>query len=408
MIADNAAQRLNIQHDEMLEKLRSSDLLLKPTFDEWLSTTRPRFRTEFEKRSVIKRFYRNGYEWDVHGTLYAPTREAVPGIGFVLFHGGAGSEKEVEETPDGRPGLAAVLAGLGYKCLAVTYPGHIPASGEWLEPVASRHPQYLLDRLLPTDEIERRNEVCTYNTIVAGAALLVDELMPSYRLISFGHSTGGPMSVSLTKFLTKASIFGIVGWGSGGPDGWYREWVEFCSAKKDPIAPPNMIARRTVDSFRRAGYEDAQDLCPWGGADEYFQWADRYKSQLKTSLCDNQHWAQVEALKLTAERSGLPEEEYLDHLYDPDPVWLSRVGVLLLVGANDRNHWLIGQTERLKLEMFMGYKFQQRARNAKVVLIPRFGHFGYVGSHNEKIAYYWVHALLNGYFDGVNYNNASQ
>jgi hypothetical protein len=51
--------------------------------------------------------------------------------------------------------------------------------------------------------------------------------------------------------------------------------------------------------------------------------------------------------------------------------------------------------------MFMGYKFAQRARNAKVVLVPRFGHFGYVGIHNEKIAYAWIRALLSGFFDGV-------
>ncbi|MDP2355689.1 MAG: hypothetical protein Q8M31_06460 [Beijerinckiaceae bacterium] len=386
-----------------VSELFSSQLLLKPGFEDWLAIAEPDFRTSFARSPVRHRFYRNGFEWDIHGTLYEPAQERLPGVGFALFHGGAGSEKEFETTPDGRPGLASILAGLGFRCIAITYPGHIPASGEWTESVTERQPHYLLDQQLPLDEIIRRTEVCTYNTILAGSAELVDRTMADHRLISFGHSTGGPMSISLAECLTRASIIGIVGWGSGGPDGWYREWVEFCAAKKDPVAPPNSMARRDVASFKRAGYEDAGDLCPWGGAEEYFVWADRFKSQMKSGVCDNQHWAQAQALEETAKRCGLPAAEYLDHLRDPDPVWLARTGVLLLVGENDRNHWLLGDREDRKLEMFMGYKFKQRARNAKVVLIPRYGHFGFAGLHNEKIAYYWVHALLHGFFDGVSY-----
>lgn len=377
---------------DLSDALMSPDLLLRMGFDDWIATPAPWPEAGFTKTPVQERYWRNGYEWDIHGTLYVPERERFPGVGFVMFHGGAGSEKEVEETPDGRPGLASVAAALGFRCLAVTYPGHIPASGEWTIPVAKRQPHYLLDRELPADEILKRHDLCTYNTIVDGAARLTDRLMRDYRLISFGHSTGGPMSISLQSFLTSGQIIGIAGWGSGGPDGWYREWVEFCSRKKDAVGAPQSMARRTVEAFRRAGYEDARDLTPWGGAEEYFAWGDRCKSQMKSGLCDNQHSAHATALIDTARRTGLPISEYIDHLRDPDPQWLSRVGVLLLTGENDRNHWLIGDTEDQKLEMFMGYKFAQRARNTKVVLVPRFGHFGYVGAHNEKIVYAWLRA----------------
>ena len=36
------------------------------------------------------------------------------------------SEKIMDLTPDGRPGLARVLASQGFKALALTYPGHYP------------------------------------------------------------------------------------------------------------------------------------------------------------------------------------------------------------------------------------------------------------------------------------------
>jgi len=77
---------------------------------------------------------------------------------------------------------------------------------------------------------------------------------------------------------------------------------------------------------------------------------------------------------------------------------LSKVSVLLLTGENDKNHWLTGATEERKLERFMGEKFQRRASRARVVLIPKYGHFGFAGLHNEKIAYIWLHALKSGYF----------
>jgi len=381
--------------------LHDHEMLRRVDWPEWLSVAAPAEANAFDKSAVTQRFSRNGYEWDIHGTLYAPVKERLPGIGFVLFHGGAGSEKEVEETPDGRPGLASVLAGQGFRCLAVTYPGHIPASGAWTTPVSERQPVYLLDRELPAEEIADRHDKCTFNTIVEGAALLVEASMPGYQLLAFGHSTGGPMSMFLYRFLKTARVIGLVGWGSGGPDGWYREWVAWCSDKKDAVAGPNSISRRSVESFRKAGYEDARELCPWGMAEDYFAWADKFKSQLKTGLCDNQHSAHVDALMATAKRVGLPAEEYVDYLRDPDPDWLAGVGVLLMVGENDRNHWLIGDSEDKKLEMFMGYKFAQRARLAKVMLVSRYGHFGYVGAYNEKIAFIWIDALMAGFFDGV-------
>jgi pimeloyl-ACP methyl ester carboxylesterase len=382
----------------LLRDLRADELLVRMPWERWLGIEAPFPAVPYTVKEVTTRFTRNGYAWDVHGRLYVPKREAVPGIAFFLTHGGAGSEMEVHETPDGRPGLAAVLASQGFRCLAVTYPGHYPPGGVWTVPVPKRHPVYLLDRKLPLSEVRARNLRCTFNVTVEGMARLADRHLAGTKVLSFGHSTGGPMAMLLYRFLEKAQVAGLVGWASGGPDGWYREWIDWTGAKPGRVQPIESFARRSAETFRAAGYEDVRELTPWGGAEEYTAWGDKYKSQMKTSLCDNQHDANVPILKEYAKRTGLPEREYLDHLWDPDPEWLGHTGVLLLLGENDRNHWFYGKTEREKLETFMGEKFAQRTPRTRVVLVPKYGHFGYAALHNEKIAYTWLWALKDGYF----------
>ena len=253
----------------------------------------------------------------MRGTLFEPDRDHKVKTGFVLLHGGAGSEMEFVETPDGRPGLAPWLAGAGFRVLAISFPGHLPDAGIWRESVRERDPCYLLDASLSSDEIAKRNLVCTYNTIVQGAAQLVDEYFRGCDVILFGHSTDGPMSVSLGAALKEANAIGIVGWGSGGPDGWYREWQDIHSVRTERDKPIGSVARRTAQSFRDAGYEDETDLTPWGNADDYFSWADRYKAQFKTCLCDNQHGGSIERLLDYEAVTGLPRLELIDHLFDP-------------------------------------------------------------------------------------------
>jgi pimeloyl-ACP methyl ester carboxylesterase len=383
---------------KLLRDLGGGELLVRVDWQQWLGIEAPYRDVPYTVREVTTRYHRNGYDWDIHGRLYLPKREAMPGTAFFLTHGGAGSEMEVHETPDGRPGLAAVLAAQGFRCLAVTYPGHYPPGGVWATPVAKRQPVYLLDRTLPLAEIRARNLRCTFDTIVDGMARLTDRHLAGHKILSFGHSTGGPMAMLLQRFLKKAEVVGLVGWASGGPDGWFREWVDWVGAKADVVRPIHFFARRSPGSFRASGYEDLPELTPWGGADAYMAWGNRYKSQMKTSLCDNQHNAMVDILKEYARLTGLPEREYLDHLWDPDPEWLGRTSVLLLTGENDRNHWFYGETENDKLETFMGAKFALRTPRTRVVLVPKYGHFGYVALHNEKIAYAWLWALKAGFF----------
>jgi Alpha/beta hydrolase family len=385
--------------EKFLDALNSQELLFKLSWEEWLKIGAPYTDRPFTSADVTVRYTRNGYDWDMHGTLYTPQTEADPRRAFVFFHGGAGSEKIMDLTPDGRPGLARVLAAQGFKVLALTYPGHYPPGGIWKQLVAERNPIYLFDRDLDQAEIDDRNLKCTFNVILQGAGLLTDQHLAGRGIIGFGHSTGGPMAVHLTRFSMQTKVIGIVGFGSGGPDGWRLEWREKTGAEKYTEKPIDHISRRSPDSFKASGYIDPEDLTPWGGADDYIRLVSPLRSQMKTSLCDNQHNAAVGILEEYVKRTGLPREEYFDHLQEPNPNWLKSIRVLLTAGENDKGHWVKGDKLEHKREMFMGTKYAAATRGAHVALLPRYGHVGYAELYNEKIAYLWLWAYQAGYFD---------
>src|ERR1051325_8654293 len=97
-------------NQKFLDGLKSKELLLKLTWDEWLDVKPPYPHVGFSIQDVTTRYHRNGYDWDMHGSLFTPEKEIDPRRAFVFFHGGAGSEKIMDLTPDGRPGLARAVA----------------------------------------------------------------------------------------------------------------------------------------------------------------------------------------------------------------------------------------------------------------------------------------------------------
>jgi pimeloyl-ACP methyl ester carboxylesterase len=385
--------------EKYLRKLDSADLLIKFNWDEWLTIDAPYSDIKISTQDVTARYNRNGYDWDIHGTLFSPEKELDSHRALVFLHGGAGSEKIMDHTPDGRAGLARVVAAQGLQVLSLTYPGHYPPGGIWKVPVAERNPIYLFDRELPMEEILDRNLKCTFNTILQGVAALTDRHLTSREILVFGHSTGGPMAAHLARFSEKTKTIGIVGFGSGGPDGWRLEWRNKTGAETYREIPIEHISRRSPDSFKNSGYVDPEDLTPWGGADDYIRLVTPLRSQMKTSLCDNQHNAATAILEEYPKRTGLPRDEYFDHLQEPDPEWLRTIRVLLVVGENDKGHWVKGERLEDKREMFMAAKYASSTRGAHVVLIPRYGHVGYSELYNEKIAYLWLWAFKAGYFD---------
>ena len=204
---------------KVLTGLTGDELLIKLDWDEWLEVNAPYEDVAFTQKDVITRYNRNGYDWDIQGILYTPSAEVDANLAIVMFHGGAGSSYGKDTTPDGRPGLPRVLAAQGFTVLNLTYPGHYPPGGIWKESVAERQPWYLLDEKLSDDEIYDRNLKCTFNVIMQGSAQLVDENLGGRKILAHGHSTGGPMAAHLTRFSSKTTVIGILGWGSGGPDG---------------------------------------------------------------------------------------------------------------------------------------------------------------------------------------------
>lgn len=396
---------LQTSSSAFVQALERPELLVPIDWEQWLGISAPFADGEVTRREVTTRYARNGYEWDMHGSLFLPARERVPGLAFVMFHGGAGSENIFDRTPDERPGLARVLAAQGFTALALTYPGHWSAEpgGVWTTPVSERQPIYLLDRTLPQNETLDRNLKCTFNVILQGAAQLVDTHLTGRKILAFGHSTGGPMAAHLVRFVKEVDVVGIVGFGSGGPDGWRRAWRLETGSEKTKLYEIDRVSRRSPTSFRESGYEDPPELCPWGGAEGYIAWAQRIRSQMKTGLCDNQHTGNTETFGEYAQRTGLPLAEFADHMADPDPSWLQRISVLLVVGDNDKGHWVNGGAPvEKKREPWMGAKYRAGGvGRANVAVIARYGHVGYCELYNEKIAYLWLHALRSGYFPGV-------
>lgn len=383
-----------------LDGLGGDELPLRLTWEQWLDIGPPHDQVPFEIREVTARFSRNGYDWDIHGRLYTPEHAADPSLAFVFFHGGADSEMVFDQTPDRRPGPARVLAAQGHCVLTISYPGHYPPGNHWAAPIETRQPIYLLDRTLPEDEVLDRNEKCTFNVILQGAGALVADNLGGRDIIAWGHSTGGPMAAHLHRF-TDNRVIGLAGWGSGGPDGWRKQWREATGAEGSTEYPVGHVSRRSPDTYRASGYVDPADLCLWGGPEELFQWAQSaHRSQIKTGLCDNQHRGMVDALEAWPRATGLPREEFFDHLGDPDPDWLKSIAVLLLVGDNDKGHWVAGEALAHKREMFMAEKYRAAGvKRCDVVLVPRYGHFGFMEQYGEKFVYLWLWALENGYFE---------
>jgi hypothetical protein len=393
-------RELSLGVRKMLDGLAGSEMLVPLGWDDWLSVIPAYAETKFSKKEVTKRFSRNGYEWDIHGSLYTPTKEVDGRLAFVFFHGGADSEDVFDLTPDGRPGQARALAAQGFKVLTITYPGHYPPKGHWQKPIAERQPIYLLDRELPIEEVLDRNLKCTFNTILQGAGQLVDQELSGRDILAWGHSTGGPMASSLSQFANSVKVIGLTNFGTGGPDGWRKAWREETGAEKFIELPIDHMSRRSPHTYREAGYEDPLELTPWGGPEELFAWAgEQHRSQIKTALCDNQHRGTMTMLEQYPARTGLPLEEFTSHLREPDQAWLRSISVLAIVGSNDKGHWVAGKEISQKREIYMGRRYREaNVRNNHVVLIPHYGHFGFMELHNEKFVYLWLWALKAGYF----------
>ena len=382
--------------EKYLEGLASTEMLIPLTWDDWLEFEPPYEERPFTTKEAITRFTRNGYEWDIHGTLYIPEKEAVPGVAFVVCHGNLGSESFMDLTPDGRPGFSRLLAAQGFLNMAITYPGHhSPPDRIWRDDIATRQPIYLFDQKISLEETLDRNLKCTWNTICQGVGALVDAYMPDRKVFL----TSGPMGIFLKNFSKKTKTAGITTYGHGGPDGWRLQWRQDTGADAEHVYPIGDIYRRSPQGMRSSGYENEKTLTPWGGAEEFIAWSQNVRSNIKTCVNNNQHGGNIEILKETAKRTGLPEGEYIDYFNEePDREWMKDVGVLLTVGEKDKRHWIQGDRLEDKREYYMGLKYAQYTDKTHVVLVPRLGHAGYAELENQNVPYLWLWAIKSGFF----------
>ena len=69
------------------------------------------------------------------------------------------------------------------------------------------------------------------------------------------------MAAHLTRFSKKTTVIGLVGFGTGGPDGWRKEWKDTTKVERNNEVPLEKIALHLHDTYGRAlvnvqaGYE---------------------------------------------------------------------------------------------------------------------------------------------------------
>ncbi len=389
--------------------LKGRELLIELDWQTYLGIDAPYAATHFNETEVQLRYQRNGYDWDIHGRLYMPQTQALPGYSFVLIHGGGVNELDFQVTPDGRPGLARVLASQGFQVLTPSYPGLWPPGGKWKVPVCERKPFYILDRTLSDDEIHDRSLKATYQMYMQGISMLVEKHLAGENLLVMGHSTGGPMAADLYEYLATSKVAGIVGWGSGGYDGWILQWRKATGLSGFPEGrdvgerPLGSIIYRTVDEYRHAaGYEDLPELTPWGRMEQRFELVKETAPAFNPELQIVSHEGNTKRLEQYQQATGLPRADYVGHLKEPDSSFLRGIKVLLMVGENDKNHWQTGgESLGARQDGFVAKLYEEKARRAHLVLIPKLTHMGHWALHNEKLVYLWLWAVKAGYFGEI-------
>jgi predicted esterase len=389
-----------------LSSLKGRELLINLDWQTFLKIDRPFAQTRFSEKEVQARYARNGHDWDIHGTLYVPASHTFPGYSFILIHGGGVNELDFQATPDGRPGLARVLASQGFQVLTPSYPGLWPLGGRWQAAITERRPRYLLDREMTDDECRDRLLKATYKVYMQGIAALVEQNLAGEKIFAMGHSTGGPMAADLYGYLHKAKIAGIVGWGSGAYDLWIRQWRESIGTQPWGVAARyknralGSILYRTVEEYRHhSGYEDPPELTPWGGMEQRFELGRGSTPMFNPDLQVTSHNGDLQRLGEYQKATGLPLEEYVGQLKEPSPEFLRGIKVLLLVGENDRTHWKRGgQGPETQQESFVAKRYAEKTKGAHLVVVPKYAHMGHWSLHNEKLAYLWLWAIKDGYF----------
>ena len=85
---------MNSATEKFLTGLKSNDLLLKLTWDEWLAIEPPYSATQVTTTDAWTRYQRNGYDWDMHGTLIHAGKRNRSASGFRFLSRRRGQRKD--------------------------------------------------------------------------------------------------------------------------------------------------------------------------------------------------------------------------------------------------------------------------------------------------------------------------
>ena len=349
---------------------------------------------------LTSRYVHYGLPWDITGLRL---ESCDPGAGslpwIVVVHGGSVNFYEFFVTPRNDPGLGQFLA-QRLNVLLVTIPGNYRPGG-WALGAEARSPQYLLDQDLPPGEVALRNAIFTNVLIFAGLKRLIREHLDGDVLV-VGHSTGGELAFLAAGDDDLGPRCGgrFLGWGSGGPSHWRREW-EVATGRRDrklrELAAYPAISRlrtRGAAEYVRSGY--VGELNPCDGAAAPARAADwlaresRRRPNFKQVLQDVEHGAVVE-LRERFERELRTALAGASHAVEgeavvrdlmapaPEPVvpWERMAWV---VGRADRGHWN-EKAEDVARERFVRDRFAASCPgvSAKVVLVDApLTHYGHV------------------------------
>jgi hypothetical protein len=358
---------------------------------------------------IVERYRRYNLDWDITGLrLTSLNPEAAKFPWFIIINGGAANLYEFVVDLKNQPGWAQYLA-QKINVMVVSIPGNFKYGG-WTEPIESpkRYHAYLLDRELPTTEIDVRNIVLTNAVILQGLKALIMKHTKGDVLI-VGHSTSGELAFLANedpdlRLRLNGRFFG---WGSSGP----ARLVRVREVKNQRNAsegrrtqtgtgarrPLEVLSRRnpefqsrTYSGFLNPLYEAGMSRLQI--AERWLEAEGRRRPNIKQQIQDLEHGARIEEkgrvevelfdmLKKTGNPWGVDLEDVNKDLFSSHYTRLDGYKQMVWTVAHfDASHWGIDDP-MTALELYVANEFRARNSNARIRVMvwdPPLTHYGHV------------------------------
>ena len=145
------------------------------------------------------------------------------------------------------------------------------------------------------------------------------------------------MAAHLTRFSKKTKVIGLVGFGSGGPDGWRKEWRDKTGAEKYAEKPIDHVSRAV------AGFIQRVRLCRSGRSNALGRRRRLHPFGQPAALTDEDQLMRQPAQRSRRNLGGIPEA----HRAPARGVFRSSAGSRSKLVENDpRSSWSPARTTR--------------------------------------------------------------